>query len=95
MMKCRASKKLNKKQMDNIHNEVAAEFNKLVDQYNQEAALQVLHILHFDFGFGMKRLQRFADRLVEMQAQQKRSMNWLMMTRLGCAISNSKMTRLM
>ena len=72
MMKCRASKKLNKKQMDNIHNEVAAEFNKLVDQYNQEAALQVLHILHFDFGFGMKRLQRFADRLVEMQAQQKR-----------------------
>ena len=72
MMKCRASKKLNKKQKDNIHNAVATEFNKLIDQYNQEAALQVLHILHFEFGFGMKRLQRFADRLVDMQAQQKR-----------------------
>ena len=72
MMKCRASKKLNKKQQDNIHNAVAEEFNKLIDQYNQEAALQVLHILHFEFGFGMKRLQRFADRLVDMQAQQKR-----------------------
>lgn len=71
-MKCRASKKLNNKQQGIIEREVAAEFNRLIDRYNMDSAMQVLHILHFDFGFGMKRLQRFADRLVDMQAQQKR-----------------------
>ena len=71
-MKCRASKKLNNKQQGIIEREVAAEFNRLIDRYNMDSAMQVLHILHFDFGFGMKRLQRFADRLTEMQARQKR-----------------------
>lgn len=72
MMKCRASSKLNNKQQGVIRQEVSAEFNRLIDRYNEDSATQVLHILHFDFGFGMKRLQRFADKLVEMQAQQKR-----------------------
>lgn len=70
-MKCRASKKLNNKQHDIIRHEVTTEFNKQIARYNRDAAAQVLHILHFDFGFGMKRLQQFADKLTEMQAQQK------------------------
>ena len=44
------------------------EFNKLLDHYNHNVAMQVLHILRFDFGFGKERLHRFADKLSEMQA---------------------------
>lgn len=33
--------------------------------------MQVLHILRFDFGFGQQRLQRFADKLTEMQKNQR------------------------
>ena len=70
-MKCRASKKLNNKQQDIIKNEVALEFQKHIDRYNRDSAVQVLHILHFKEGRGMKRLQRFADDLVSMQRAQK------------------------
>ena len=47
--------------------EVAKEFDKLLELYNKEVALQVLHILRFDYGFGQERLKKFADRLAEMQ----------------------------
>ena len=50
---------------------VAEEFNGLLDRYNHDTALQVLHILHFDFGFGQARLQKFADRLTKMQKDQR------------------------
>lgn len=47
--------------------ECVKEFDKLLDSYNKQVALQVLHILRFDFGFGQERLKRFSDRLAEMQ----------------------------
>ena len=50
---------------------VAEEFNGMLNRYNHDTALQVLHILHFDFGFGQARLQKFADRLNEMQIAQR------------------------
>lgn len=69
-MKARYSRITNK-QYQAIHSEVVKEFDKQLKTYNREAAMQVLHILHFDFGFGQARLQKFADRLTEMQRQQK------------------------
>ena len=69
-MKC-FTKRPSAKQDKLIKQECRKEFAKLLDQYNREAAIQVLHILHFDFGFGEKRLYRFADKLNEMQRKQK------------------------
>ena len=54
-----------------LRGEVVKEFNKLLAMYNHDTALQVLHILHFDFGFGQQRLQKFAEKLTEMQINQK------------------------
>lgn len=54
-----------------VKDDIAKQFTLLLDRYNYDAALQVLHILHFEFGFGEKRLQRFADCLTEMQKYQK------------------------
>lgn len=50
-----------------LHNECIKEFDKLLDLYNKQVALQVLHILRFDFGFGQQRLEQFSKRLAEMQ----------------------------
>ena len=50
-----------------LRQECVKEFDKLLATYNKQVALQVLHILRFNFGFGQKRLKRFADRLAEMQ----------------------------
>ena len=54
-----------------LKKEVAKEFNKWLGRYNHDTAIQVLHILHFDFGFGQARLQKFADKLNEMQLEQR------------------------
>ena len=54
-----------------LKKEVAKEFNNLLERYNHDTALQVLHILHFDFGFGQARLQKFADKLNQMQVDQR------------------------
>jgi hypothetical protein len=54
-----------------IKQECRKEFRNLLDLYNREAALQMMHILHFDFGFGEQRLYRFAEKLNEMQKRQK------------------------
>jgi hypothetical protein len=54
-----------------LKSEVLKEFNTLLDGYNRDTALQVLHILRFDFGFGQERLQKFADKLAAMQTRQK------------------------
>lgn len=71
-MKCRA---LNKNeptaaQRRALKHEVKKEFLKLLDHYNRETCIQILHILHFDFGYGQQRLEKFADKLAEMQTQQ-------------------------
>ena len=52
-----------------LHQECVKEFSKLLSAYNREVALQVLHILRFDFGFGQDRLKRFADKLENMQTK--------------------------
>ena len=71
-MKCRAVSRIyknqpNAQQQKVLKQETLREFNKLLAQYNREVALQVLYILRFDFGFGQERLNRFSDRLAEMQ----------------------------
>lgn len=53
-----------------LRQECVKEFDKLLEHYNHNVAMQVLHILRFDFGFGQQRLQRFADKLAEMQKNQ-------------------------
>lgn len=71
-MNCRIYKNTpNSGQRRALRNEVSKEFNKLLDRYNHDTAMQVIHILHFDFGFGQQRLQRFADKLKEMQIGQE------------------------
>ena len=47
--------------------ECVKEFDKLLADYNRQVALQVLHILRFDFGFGQQRLKQFSDKLAQMQ----------------------------
>ncbi len=54
-----------------VKDDIAKQFTKLLDKYNYDAACQILHILHFEFGWGEKRLQRFADCLTQMQKEQK------------------------
>ena len=54
-----------------LRQECVKEFKELLEKYNHDVAMQVLHILRFDFGFGQKRLQRFADKLTEMQNIQR------------------------
>ena len=50
-----------------LRQECVKEFDKLLATYNKQVALQVLHILRFDFGWGQQRLKKFSDRLAEMQ----------------------------
>lgn len=47
--------------------ECVKEFNELLSRYNHQVAAQVLYILRFDYGFGQKRLEKFADKLKKMQ----------------------------
>lgn len=54
-----------------LKKEVIREFNELLARYNHSTAVQVMHILRFNFGFGQERLQRFADKLCEMQKHQE------------------------
>jgi hypothetical protein len=63
--------KPNEKQKKIVREEVMKEFKKQIETYNHDAAIQVLHILHFDYGFGQSRLQKFADKLKKMQTEQE------------------------
>ena len=47
--------------------ECVKEFDKLLEFYNKQVALQVLYILRFDYGFGQQRLEQFSKHLAEMQ----------------------------
>ena len=67
-MKCRIhNNQPNAAQRKALRAECVKEFDKLLEFYNKQVALQVLYILRFDFGFGQKRLERFSDTLREMQ----------------------------
>lgn len=57
----------NSAQRKALREECVKEFDKLLATYNKQVALQVLHILRFDFGFGQERLRKFSDRLKDMQ----------------------------
>ena len=59
--------KPNSAQRKALRQECVKEFDKLLGLYNKQVALQVLHILRFDFGFGQERLERFSKRMAEMQ----------------------------
>jgi hypothetical protein len=50
-----------------LHQECVREFDKLLSLYNRQVALQVLHILHFNHGWGQKRLAQFSKDLAAMQ----------------------------
>ena len=54
-----------------VKEDIRKQFVRLLDTYNYEAAIQVLHILHFEFGWGQKRLQQFAESLNRMQKEQR------------------------
>lgn len=47
--------------------ECVKEFNELLSRYNHQVAAQILYILRFDYGFGQERLEKFADKLKQMQ----------------------------
>lgn len=67
-MKCRIYKnEPNSAQRRVLKQEVAKEFNKLLERYNRDALMQILWVLHSEFGFGQQRLQKFADKLAAMQ----------------------------
>ena len=57
----------NASQRKALRQECVKEFDKLIALYNRQVALQVFHILRFDFGFGQQRLKKFSDKLAEMQ----------------------------
>ncbi len=65
-MKCNVPK-LTAKEMKALREECQRQFDELLNGYNRQAALQLLHVLHFDYGFGQKRLETFSKRLNEMQ----------------------------
>lgn len=67
-MKCNVPR-LTKKQLDAVNNECSRQFNQLLSKYNRESAVQIFYILHFYFGFGEKRLERFSEKLSEMQGE--------------------------
>lgn len=51
-----------------LKEECRKEFFNLLENYNKQVSLQIMHILHFDFGFGKKRLMDFFGKLKQMQA---------------------------
>ena len=61
------SNKPNSAQRRALRKECIKEIDALLGMYNKQVALQVLHILRFDFGFGQERLERFSNKLAEMQ----------------------------
>lgn len=65
-MKCNVPK-LTAKEMKAVREECQRQFDELLKGYNRQVALQILHVLHFDYGFGQQRLDAFSKRLKEMQ----------------------------
>ena len=59
--------KPNSAQRRALKEECRIEFYKLLEHYNKQVALQTMHTLHFDYGFGKKRLHNFFVKLKAMQ----------------------------
>lgn len=67
-MKCRLYKnEPSSAQRKVLKAECVKEFNELLSRYNHQVAAQILYILRFDYGFGQERLEKFADKLKQMQ----------------------------
>ena len=67
-MKCRLYKnEPSSAQKKALKAECVKEFNELLSRYNHQVAAQILYILRFDYGFGQERLEKFADKLKQMQ----------------------------
>ena len=47
--------------------ECVKEFDNLLKKFNHQVAVQILYLLHTDYGFGNERLTKFAHKLKEMQ----------------------------
>lgn len=68
-MKVRINGQPTAKQKKVLRQECKKEFFNLLEMYNRQVALQIMHILHFDYGFGEKRLYQFFIKLKQMQAR--------------------------
>lgn len=66
IMKCHTPE-LSKKQLETVRVECNKQFYELLDKFNRQASLQILHVLHFEYGFGQQRLEQFARRLTKVQ----------------------------
>ena len=54
-----------------VKEDIRKTFLNCIDKYNYDAALQILYILRFKYGWGEKRLTEFAKELTEMQKEIK------------------------
>lgn len=68
-MRVRINNHLNAKQKKALKEECSKQFDEHLEYYNRIVALQIMHILHFDYGFGEKRLYQFFVKLKQMQAR--------------------------
>lgn len=67
-MKCRLYKnEPTSAQRKALRAECVKEFDRLLEKYNKQVAVQILYLLHTDYGFGNERLTKFADKLKQMQ----------------------------
>ena len=57
----------NASQRKALRQECVKEFDRLLEKYNRQVAVQILYLLHTDYGFGNERLAKFADKLKQMQ----------------------------
>ena len=58
-------------QLKALRAECVKEFNKMLNVYNRQAVIQILHVLRFDYGFGQKRLEKFAEKVLQMLVRQE------------------------
>lgn len=66
-MKVRINNHLNAKQKKALKEECSKQFDEHLEYYNRIVALQIMHVLHFEFKFGEKRIIQFFEKLKEMQ----------------------------
>lgn len=66
-MRVRINNHLNAKQKKALKEECSKQFDEHLEYYNRIVALQIMHVLHFEFKFGEKRIIQFFEKLKEMQ----------------------------
>ena len=65
-MRCNVPK-LTKRERDAVTVECERQFAELLKDFNRQAAVQVLYVLHVEYGFGQSRLEDFARKLTAVQ----------------------------